>query len=53
MASTAELRGDVDDRTSAMDLLNRASKLIDNTGEQWCAGDLSALHRKVFEPSAS
>jgi hypothetical protein len=43
MASAAELRGEVDDRTGATDLLDRASKLVDDTGELWCNAEIIRL----------
>jgi class 3 adenylate cyclase/energy-coupling factor transporter ATP-binding protein EcfA2 len=47
MASAAELRGEVGDHASAADLLDRASKLVGNTGEEWCAAEIIRL-RALF-----
>jgi energy-coupling factor transporter ATP-binding protein EcfA2 len=47
MASAAELRGDVGDHAGAADLLDRASMLVANTGEEWCAAEIIRL-RALF-----
>jgi class 3 adenylate cyclase len=47
MASTAELRGQVGDRTRAAALIERAFELVGNTGEKWCAAEITRL-RALF-----
>ncbi|MGJ4942006.1 AAA family ATPase [Bradyrhizobium sp. HKCCYLS1011] len=43
MASAAELRGEIGDRAGAMDLLDRATKLVESIGEKWCAAEIIRL----------
>ena len=50
MASAAELRGEVGDHAGAADLLNRAFKLVGNTGEEWCTAEIIRL-RALFSAS--
>jgi class 3 adenylate cyclase len=47
MASAAELRGEVGDRTRAAALIDRAFELVGNTGEKWCAAEIIRL-RALF-----
>jgi class 3 adenylate cyclase len=47
MASAAELRGQVGDRAGAAALLDRASVLVGDTGEEWCAAEITRL-RALF-----
>jgi len=47
MASAAELRGQIGDRTRAAALTNRAFELVGNTGEKWCAAEIIRL-RALF-----
>ena len=47
MASAAELRGQVGDRTRAAALIDRAFELVGNTGEKWCAAEIIRL-RALF-----
>jgi class 3 adenylate cyclase len=47
MSSAAELRGQVGDLVGAAALLDRASKLVGDTGEQWCAAEITRL-RALF-----
>ncbi|NOJ50481.1 adenylate/guanylate cyclase domain-containing protein [Bradyrhizobium archetypum] len=47
MTSAAELRGQVGDRAGAAALLDRASQLVENTGEEWCAAEITRL-RALF-----
>jgi class 3 adenylate cyclase len=50
MASAAELRGEVGDHAGAADLLDRAFKLVGNTGEEWCTAEIIRL-RALFSAS--
>jgi class 3 adenylate cyclase len=43
MASAAELRAEVGDRLGAAALVDRASELVDNTGEEWCSAEITRL----------
>jgi len=47
MASAAELRGQVGDRARAAALIDRAFELVENTGENWCAAEITRL-RALF-----
>jgi class 3 adenylate cyclase len=49
MASAAELRGQVGDRTGAAALLDRAFELVGDTGEKWCAAEITRL-RALLSP---
>jgi predicted ATPase len=46
MASIAEIKGDNGDIEGAVALLDRAAKLVEFTGEQWCAAEITRLHAR-------
>jgi class 3 adenylate cyclase len=46
MASMAEIKGDYGDIDGAVALLDRAAKLIEFTGEQWCAAEIIRLQAR-------
>jgi class 3 adenylate cyclase len=43
MASVAEIKGDQGDTEGAVALLDRAAKLVECTGEQWCEAEIIRL----------
>jgi len=46
MASIAEIKGDNGDIEGAVALLDRAAKLVEFTGEQWCEAEITRLHAR-------